>query len=110
MHMCTLVNMQSIKVFKITHLCCNVTICNNSVQVKKIDIDDYAPGRTSWIPHSYFKAKLLMGESTSNIDTSDFECNISMIGAKEPYNKFNIDISPSQGMFIVIRCYYMAWL
>ena len=72
--------------------------CYTRIQIKKIDIDDYAPGRPLWIPHSHFKAKLPAGDLITATDNPDFECEVKMVGAKQPYNKFNIDISTSQGM------------
>ena len=60
----------------------------------KKDVDQFVPGKTSWIPYSHFKAKFC-GDLTT---ISDLECVINVIGAREPHNKFTIDIIPNNSM------------
>ena len=67
------------------------------LQVAKKAVDKFTPGKTSWIPYSQFKA-ILSGNITDTIPA--LECEVDLIGAKEPYNKFTIDIRPSPGMCI----------
>ena len=62
---------------------------------KKI-VDSFTPGKTSWIPYSQFKAILLSRETTDNIPA--LECEVDLIGVKEPHNRFTVDIRPSPGI------------
>ena len=62
----------------------------SSIKVKKKDVDHFVPGKTSWIPYSHFKAKF-SGDLSS---LCDLECVVDVVGAREPNNKFNIDITP----------------
>ena len=62
----------------------------SSIKVKKKDVDQFVPGKTSWIPYSHFKAKF-SGDLSS---LCDLECVVDVVGAREPNNKFNIDITP----------------
>ena len=62
----------------------------------KRDVDCFIPGQTSWIPCTKFKAKF--SDDLSHI--CDLECDVDIIGAKQPHNKFVIDISP-QGKKII---------
>ena len=45
----------------------------------------------AWIPHSHHRAKFLGIASDA---VCDLECNVDIIGAKQPHNKLTIDISP----------------
>ena len=63
--------------------------CN--VQVKKEEVDCFRPGRE--IPHCHLKAKFT--GDLANIP--DLECHVDVLGAREPHNKFVIDISPMPG-------------
>ena len=56
----------------------------------KTDVDDFTPGKTSWIPYSMFKAKFSADVSL----ICDLECDVDIEGALHPHNKFAIDISP----------------
>ena len=63
--------------------------CN--IQVKKEEVDCFRPGRE--IPHCHLKAKFT--GDLANIP--DLECHVNVLGAREPHNKFVIDISPMPG-------------
>lgn len=53
-------------------------------------MDHFIPGETSWVPYAMFKAKF----SDNLIPPCDLECVVNVIGAGQPHNKFDIDISP----------------
>ena len=63
--------------------------------MEKKTIDSFAPGRTSWIPYSQFKA--IMSRKTMD-DIPALECEVDLIGAKKPHNRFTVDIRPSPGI------------
>lgn len=63
---------------------------NFFTQVRKEDVDSFTLSETSWIPYSHFRAKF-NGDRTAIID---LECDVDVIGARQPHNKFGIDISP----------------
>ena len=67
-----------------------VYTCLNYYQINKRDVDQFVPGITSWIPYSHFKAKFL-GDITP---IPDLECVVNVVGAREPHNKFTVDIIP----------------
>ena len=72
-------------------------------------MDLFVPGETSWIPYSHFKAKFL-GDVTS---IPDLEGVVNVVGAKEPHNKFTVDITP-KGMlnhlsFLCCNHYKLHW-
>ena len=58
------------------------------VQVLKEEVDCFKPGNR--IPHCHLKAKF--AGDLANIP--DLECHVDLLGAREPYNKFTIDITP----------------
>ena len=70
---------------------------------KKV-VDSFTPGKTSWIPHSQFKA--ILSRKTMD-DIPALECEVDLIGAKEPHNKFTVDIRPSPG---IVRCIILCVL
>ena len=57
-------------------------------------IDSFAPGKTSWVPYSQFKA-VLSGDIANRIPP--LECEVKLHGAKEPNNRFTVDIRASSG-------------
>ena len=59
-------------------------------------MDSFTHSETSWVPHSHFRAKF-QGDISS---ITDLECDVDVVGAKHPHNKFAIDISP-EGKYIV---------
>ena len=60
------------------------------MKVRREDVDSFTHSETSWIPYSHFRAKF-NGDISS---ITDLECDVDVIGAKQPHNKFAIDISP----------------
>ena len=73
----------------------NIITSVSSIKVKKKYVDRFDTDKTSWIPHSHFKAKF-SGDLSS---LCDLECVVDVVGAREPNNKFNIDITP-KGSYI----------
>ena len=63
--------------------------------MEKKAIDSFAPGKTTWVPYSQFKA-VLSGDITDKIPP--FECEVKLQGAKEPNNRFTVDIRTSSGI------------
>ena len=67
--------------------------------MKKDDIDEFVPEEDSLIPYSQFMAKYC-GDIKVVENIPALECEIDLVGAKEPC-KVAIDISPSpQGMTV----------
>ena len=59
--------------------------------MEKWRVDKFVPGITSWIPYSHFIAKF-----SGNLSAPcGLECVVNFVGAREPNNKFNIDITPT---------------
>ena len=58
--------------------------------MRREDVDSFTHSETSWIPYSHFRAKF-HGDISS---ITDLECDVDVVGAKKPHNKFAIDISP----------------
>ena len=61
--------------------------------MKKKDIDEFAPEQDSLIPYSQFMAKYC-GDAESVQNIPALECEVDLVGTKEPC-KVTIDISPS---------------
>ena len=53
------------------------------------EVDSFMPGKR--IPHCHLKAKF-SGDLTA---IPDLECDIDVLGARQPHNKFAIDFTPS---------------
>ena len=63
-------------------------------KIMKKAIDNFTPGRSSWIPHSQFKATLpCAAHLAGNIPALEFEVHLN--GFEAPHNKFTVHIDPS---------------
>lgn len=60
-------------------------------------VDDFKKGKR--IPHCQLKAKISHHQTTDYV-FPDLECDIDIIGAKQPHNTFCIDYCIPEGMYM----------